>query len=247
MSKAINEVGAQAGHLGTTARNRDLLRDILASDGIVAADATCYLDRVIPAFGADAFGQLTVYAIVVFTISTDRALPEETRTAAEGCWSTDSKTRYKANRKAAGNSPKQLAPDFDVTASRVIRTEVQRVDALAVGLTPEEATCVAEHTFGQVDDTTFRSLITGSSDPAIHRIPVTAVAECVSAERLAALRPDLQRRTEELRAADRAERERVQQSIDDEVRRLQGQGGSTSAPAVSTTSATQATQAPSGR
>jgi hypothetical protein len=175
--------------------------------GIGQSDISCYEAIAIPAFGPD-FDTLSVFDLVVWLSDTDGRLPIPARESAQQCFSTDSVTRLKAH---------QIAPDLDTAIARSILAKATLAEALSVGLTQAEASCYTGKIYDGLTDAQIKAGIAGSHGKGIPD-PVKLIEACMTAKRRAALGPTSARLVAKQSAADQAQHDATQASINAELR-----------------------------
>ena len=208
VAAAVDQVGPRTATLGTAEQNRNLLSLVMGSKGVSAADASCYLDIVVPSLGP-AFATLTVSDIFSWLSVTDARLDPAVRSRAEACFTQPSLDRRKA---------KQIDPGLDVAGLRTIAVIVTAKNGVAVGLTPTEAECYGQTSYGTLTDDDVRAGFAPGNTKAI-RQPAAAISACVTMARLDRLAPGLQTKLIDQLQRDQAEHDRVQSSIDAEIRK----------------------------
>jgi hypothetical protein len=207
IATAITQVGAHRAKLGTDDLNRSMLSLTMSVKGIGQTDISCYEAIAVPAFGSD-FDSLSVFDLVVWLSDTDGRLPLAARESAQQCFSADSVTRLRA---------KQIAPDLDLAVARSVLPKSTLAEALSIGLTQAEATCYTGKIYNGLTDAEIKAGIAGSHGAGIPD-PVKSIEACMTAKRRASLGPASARLVAKQSAADQAEHERTQASIDAELR-----------------------------
>lgn len=205
---AVDELGVRTARLGSVEANRDLLTIVQARRGIPTDEARCYLDSIIPAAFPD-FGDLTVYEVTTFLTRTDARATDEQRLTAQACWSDTSRERRRTG---------ELAPDLDVEMVRRVGLEILRLSSREIGLTDEEAGCVAQARYGTLTAEEIRAGLRNEESLDLPT-PEDAVKACVDPDRVDKLAPDLGRRIIVQREKDRVDRQRTDASLNEEIRR----------------------------
>ena len=206
IATAITQVGTHRAKLGSVDLNTAILSLTMSVKGISQTDISCYEAIAVPAFSG--FGALSVFDLTVWLSDTDGRLPVPARESAEKCFSADSIARLKAH---------QIAPDLDLAVARQVLPQATLAEAISIGMTQAEATCYTGKIYNGLTDSQIHAGIAGSHASDIPD-PVKSIRACMTAKRRAALGPVSTRLVTRQRAADQAEHDRTQASIDAELR-----------------------------
>jgi hypothetical protein len=206
IATAITQVGTHRAKLGSAGLNTEVLSLTMSVKGISQADISCYEAIAIPAFSG--FDSLSVFDLTVWLSDTDARLPIPARESAEKCFSADSIARLKAH---------QIAPDLDLAVARQVLPKATMAEAVSIGMTQREATCYTGRIYNGLTDSQIHAGIAGSHASDIPD-PAKSIRACMTAKRRAALGPVSAQLVTKQQAADQAEHDRTQASIDAELR-----------------------------
>ena len=178
LATAIFEHGVRATSL-TPTDSTQLLDVVLAGNGLVASERACAAAKLLPLLQPDPQGSVRVSA---FGKVSQRLRPGSESTAmaqaVAGCVGPESAARIKA---------KTASPDRDLTGVKALAVRISTAEATAVGFTSTEANCFATHFLSGVPIEQVAAIFSGTMTGTPSFDPRAAVADCVDAERLAAL------------------------------------------------------------
>ncbi len=207
IAEAIAQVGPHRAKLGSAALNQSMLEVTMSVKGIGQADIACYLPIALPAFGPK-FATLNVHDITVWLSDTDGGLPIAARESAEKCFSNESLARLKDH---------EIAPDVSYALARQVLPIATTKDAVGVGLTAAEADCYTHKIYDGLTDAQMKAGFEGQVVAGVPQ-PEPSIKACVTAKRRASLGPKMAQLVAQQQAADQAEHERTQESIDAALR-----------------------------
>jgi hypothetical protein len=203
----IEKLGPDKAHLPPD-QSRALAISFMGTQGIPVPEADCVLAVGVPLVGGDAgFAELTIVQVADFRKTARKATDDEAQKARlAACVSAESDARKKAG---------ELAPDMDLVQARDLAAAGAEQNALAVGLTAEQARCYADGAYASLSADQVRGAITGQLDDS-EWDRGAVVVDCLPSDRIDELA--LQFETELLQR--QADRRKEEQDFQDEVDRL---------------------------
>ncbi len=208
IAAAIDGVGPGRAQLDSVEGNRALLTAVLGVRGVALPEIDCYFAKVIPVLGERRFQSLTVHEIQAWTKVTVLQLPLSVREDAATCIGPETLARRKA---------KEIAPDFDLAAARQAIRTAAVAQAVAVGLTTEEAECYTAASMDRLTDEEFHDGLTGQASRSIRRTD-ESIRSCLTPKRRKQLVEPLSAAIEAQTQIDASERKIVESKLNNEVR-----------------------------